>query len=220
MKNIPLSALPHFHGMSSEDPNSFLFEFEILCRNYNYVRDAQKLKLFPAMMKDSALRWFMGLGEHTIRTWEEMRSTFLKKYQEYYRTRDSQNDIFRMQQQEDESLEDYVERFVYNLQKNRNVLNLPTIRTIFLKGILEENIDILNLMAHGDVSYKSFEDIVELCKKYSRSKAKTRKGVRVVKSSSEGITRLELGNLLENFKTDILGTISAQMDTLNIKKKF
>ena len=220
MKNIPPSALPHFHGMSSEDPDSFLFEFDILCRSYNYILDAQKLKLFPATLKESALRWFMGLGEHTIRTWEEMKSAFLKKYQEYCRTRDSRNDIFRMQQQEDESLEDYVERFVYNLQKNRNDLNLATIRTIFLKGILEENIDILNLMASGDVSHKSFEDIVEMCRKYSRSKAKVGKGVRVVKSSSGGITRLELGNLLENFKTDILGTISAQMDTLNIKKKF
>ena len=80
--------------------------------------------------------------------------------------------------------------------------------------------DILNLMASGYVSHKSFKDIVEMCRKYSRSKAKAGKGVRVVKSSSEGITRLELGNLLENFKTGILGTISAQMDTLNIKKKF
>ena len=115
MQNIPPSTLPHFHGMSSEDPDSFLFEFDILCRSYNYVRDAQKLKLFPATLKDPALRWFMGLGEHNIRTWEEMRSAFLNKYQEHCRTRDSQNDIFRMQQQEDESLEDYVERFIYNL---------------------------------------------------------------------------------------------------------
>jgi hypothetical protein len=152
MKNIPPSTLPHFHGMSSKDLDSFLFEFDILRRSYNYVRDAQKIKLFPITLKDSALRWFMGLGEHTIRTWEEMRSAFLKKYQEYCRTRDTQNDIFRMHQQEDESLEDYVKRFVYNLQKNRNDLNLATIRTIFLKGILEENIDILNLMASGDVS--------------------------------------------------------------------
>ena len=75
-------------------------------------------------------------------------------------------------------------------------------------------------MAFGDVSQKSFEDIVKLCRKYSRSKAKAGKGVRDVKSSSGGITRLELGNLLEIFKTDILGTISAQTDTLNIKKKF
>jgi hypothetical protein len=83
MKNIPPSALPHFHGMSSEDPDSFLFEFDILCRSYNYILDAQKLKLFPTTLKESALRWFMGLGEHTIRTWEEMKYAFLKKYQEY-----------------------------------------------------------------------------------------------------------------------------------------
>ena len=30
MKNIPPSALPHFHSMSTEDPDSFLFEFDIL----------------------------------------------------------------------------------------------------------------------------------------------------------------------------------------------
>jgi hypothetical protein len=66
MKNIPLSSLPHFHGMSTEDPDSFLFEFDILCRSYNYTDNAQKLKLFPATLKDSALRWFMSLGEHTI----------------------------------------------------------------------------------------------------------------------------------------------------------
>ena len=40
MKNIPPSSLPHFHGMSTEDPNSFLFEFDILCCSYNYVNDA------------------------------------------------------------------------------------------------------------------------------------------------------------------------------------
>ena len=80
MKNIPASSLPTFYGKSTEDPNTFLFEFDILCRSYNYLQDAQKLKLFPATLKDSALRWFMGLGESTIRTWEEMKSAFLIKY--------------------------------------------------------------------------------------------------------------------------------------------
>jgi hypothetical protein len=153
MKNIPPSALPHFHGMSTEDLDSFLFELYILCRSYNYVNDAQKLQLFPATLKDSALWWFMGLGEHTIRSWDEMKTTFLRKYQEYYRSKDSRNDIFKMQQQEEENLEDYVERFVYNLQKSRhNSLNPNAIRTIFLKGTLEDYIDMLNLMETGDVS--------------------------------------------------------------------
>ena len=59
MKNIPLSTLPNFHGLSSEDPNEFLFKFHILCRSYDYIFDIQKLKYFPAMLKGKALRWFM-----------------------------------------------------------------------------------------------------------------------------------------------------------------
>ena len=62
MKNIPLSSLPTFTGMSTKYRDLFLFEFDILCRISNYSNDAQKLKLFPTAMKDSALRWFMSLG--------------------------------------------------------------------------------------------------------------------------------------------------------------
>jgi hypothetical protein len=40
MKKFPLSTLPTFYGKSSEDPYTFLFEFEILCRSYNYLQDA------------------------------------------------------------------------------------------------------------------------------------------------------------------------------------
>jgi hypothetical protein len=38
-------------------------------------------------------------------------------------------------------------------------------------------------------------------------------------STSGGVTKVELGNLLENFKTDLLGTIGSQLDTLKIKRK-
>jgi hypothetical protein len=31
MKNILPSALPNFHGFPSEDPDTFLFEFDVLC---------------------------------------------------------------------------------------------------------------------------------------------------------------------------------------------
>ena len=83
MKNIPPSSLPTFYGKSNEDPNTFLFEFDILCRSYNYLQDAHKLKLFPTKLKDSTLIWFMGLGEYSIKTQKSMKTTFLWKYQEY-----------------------------------------------------------------------------------------------------------------------------------------
>jgi hypothetical protein len=82
MKTIPLSTLATFYGKSSEDPDTFLFEFDILCRSYNNLQYAQKLKIFPATLKDSALIWFMGLGESSIRSWEATKDTFLNKYQD------------------------------------------------------------------------------------------------------------------------------------------
>ena len=81
MKNILFSSLPHLHGISTECLDSFLFEFDILCRSYNYLDNSKKLKLFLATLKDSALRWFMSLGEHTILSCDGMNETFLQKYQ-------------------------------------------------------------------------------------------------------------------------------------------
>ena len=40
MKNIPHSTLPNFYGLPSEDPDTFLFEFDVLCRSYDYINDA------------------------------------------------------------------------------------------------------------------------------------------------------------------------------------
>ena len=115
MKNIPPSALPHFHGKVHEDPDSFLFEFDILCRSYDYSTNAQKLRLFPVTLKDLALCWFMGLGGNTINSWDQMKRVFLSKYQEYCKTRDMQDEIFIVIQDDDEILEDYLEIFLYIL---------------------------------------------------------------------------------------------------------
>ena len=56
MKNISHLALPHFHGLTTEDPDTFLFEFAVLFRTYDYAEDEQKLKLFPSILKDASLR--------------------------------------------------------------------------------------------------------------------------------------------------------------------
>ena len=86
MKSINLHHIPTFHGLTTEDPDAFLFEFDVLCRGYDYTTDPQKLKLFPSTLKGTTLRWFMGLGGGTINNWEEMKNMFLKKYQDYCQT--------------------------------------------------------------------------------------------------------------------------------------
>ena len=111
MKNIPPSILPNLYVTSTEDLDSFLFEFDVLCRLYEYTDDTQKLRLFRATLKGASLKWFMGLGVNTIVYWIDIKNIFFKKYQPYCRTRDSKDDIFRMTQREDENLEVYFERF-------------------------------------------------------------------------------------------------------------
>ena len=72
MKNISPSALPHFHGLTTGDPDTFLIDFVVIYQTYDYAEDEQKLKLFPSTLKDAALRWFMGLPGNSITTWVQM----------------------------------------------------------------------------------------------------------------------------------------------------
>ena len=82
-------------------------------------------------------------------------------------------------------------------------------------------------MAGGDISHKTFAQINEMCKNYSRSRGEVMKNNREPFSrnvrgnipSSGGVTRVELGKLLENFKIDILGGMGSQLDALQAKKR-
>jgi len=40
MKNISLSILPIFYGLRSEDLETFLLDFEVLCGTYDYLEDS------------------------------------------------------------------------------------------------------------------------------------------------------------------------------------
>ena len=45
MKIIPLSTFPNFHGLSTKDPDEFLFDFYILYRSYDYTTKEKKVKI-------------------------------------------------------------------------------------------------------------------------------------------------------------------------------
>ena len=114
----------------------------------------------------------MGLEDDSITTWDDMKRSFLKKYHAYCKNKNAKEDIFTMHQREDKNLEDFVERFLYNLQKTKHTtLNDDTIKTLFLRGVRYEYADLLNLMGSRDVYELPLADIYNLCNKYSRSKS-------------------------------------------------
>lgn len=80
-----------------------------MCQGYDYTNDPQKLNLFPSILKGATLWWFMGLRGGTIISWDQMKETFLTRYQDYCWSRDLREEIFKMMSKEDETLEEYVE---------------------------------------------------------------------------------------------------------------
>ena len=79
-------------------------------------------------------------------------------------------------------------------------------------------------MGKGDIYQESFADIIDLRIRSSRDSTRIKPAehdqfAREDKIPSEGVTRVRIGNLFENFKTDILGTLTTQLDILQAKQK-
>ena len=205
-KSIPPHVLPNFHDLENEDPYVFLFQFKVLCRGYGYCDNDQKLNVFPLTLKGIALQWFMNLGENCIQTWEDMKYVFLKRYQDYCKVNE---DIFEMKQGEEESMEEYMEFFQYNLQRSKQrKLGKETLKTILLKGIQDEYLEILNVMGTGNVFQLAYDDICELCGRYSKRNFKTGENssnpsFQYLKSPARPrVIGAEINNLFEISKAD------------------
>ena len=126
-----------------------------------------------------------------------------------------------------ETLEEYFEQFQYNLQRYPYAsLPLPdnVLKITRIRGMKEKWIETLNIMGKGDIDQENFANIIDLCIKSSRGSTRLKPAehdryVRDNRILAEEVTRAEIGNLLENFKTDILGTLTTQLDIMQAKQK-
>jgi len=130
-----------------------------------------------------------------------------------------------MIQVEYESFEDYVERFHYNLQKSKHkYLGKKNLKTLLLKGIKDELLELLILIGKGDAFQLSYDDVCELCIRYSGGISKVGKNSRDVcfffsKSATRtGDIRAEINVLVENFKVDFISSLSSKLDALQVQK--
>lgn len=150
-----------------------------------------------------------------------MRRVFLSKYQEYYRTWDMQGESFTIIQDDDEMLQDYLERFLYILQRSKLRLDPNTIITLFLRGLTDNARNNLKLLGQGVISQQNFDQICELCQKFSRNQYRSGRGTRnknrKTKSTNAMIVGLE--NKMENMKIDIMNIVNKQLDSLTFQQK-
>ena len=75
-------------------------------------------------------------------------------------------------------------------------------KLVFLRGIKEDCLEALDLMVSGDVYQYSWDDLKKIYFNYSRSAMKKGRGNWSLntKGTSQGISKLEISNLLIDFK--------------------
>lgn len=77
----------------------------------------------------------MGLAGNGITTWAQMQQAFNRKYHDYYRSKETKGEIFRMTMGNDESLEDYEERFQLSYKRARCTLDPESLKLVLLRGV-------------------------------------------------------------------------------------
>ena len=83
MKSEMIRLLPVYHGVESDNPYSFMRDFEDVCSGFLSTGSPLHiicLVLFPFALKEKAKIWFHSLAPNSIFTWEDMRNEFLNKF--------------------------------------------------------------------------------------------------------------------------------------------
>jgi len=121
----------------------------------------------------------------------------------------------------DESLEDYEERFQLSYKRARCTVDPKSMKLVPFRGIWEDLLDTLHLLAGGDIYQLSYEDIKTIFRNHSRSAKKKGRGSQPIANTSSSNLSIkgEIGHMIEDFKSEMLQILAMQMDTLHIKRK-
>ncbi|CAN6580970.1 unnamed protein product [Malus baccata var. baccata] len=114
LKSSLLHHIPKYHGLSMEDPNKHLKEFEVVFSSMTPVNvdgNILKMKAFPFSLMDKAKDWLYELAPGTVTSWESMKRAFLEKFFPTSRIILLRKKISGIQQEEGESFPTYYERF-------------------------------------------------------------------------------------------------------------
>lgn len=88
---------------------------------------------------------------------------------------------------------------------------------ILLRAMRDDCINVLNLLGRGDISKESYDDIIQVYLRCSRGAMKNGARTRDISAREQNQHMVELlgiGNLFENFKIDIISSLSSQLDVL------
>ena len=80
-----------------------------------------------------------------------------------------------MSARDNETLEEYVERFQYNLQRSPyTMLSKDILKATMIKWMKEEWVETLSINGEGDISQEEYDEIISLCIRCSMASMRNR----------------------------------------------
>ncbi|KAM2301658.1 hypothetical protein FF1_032387 [Malus domestica] len=153
LKSSLLHHIPKYHGLSMEDPNKHLKEFEVVCSSMTPVNVdgcILKMKAFPFSVMDKAKDWLYELAPGTVTSWESMKRAFLEKFFPTSRIILLRKKISGIQQEEGESFPTYYERFKSRLAScPQHQMKEELLLQYFYEGLLPLERQMLDASAGG-----------------------------------------------------------------------
>ncbi|KAM2542200.1 hypothetical protein TB2_021662 [Malus domestica] len=153
LKSSLLHHIPKFHGLSMEDSNKHLKEFEVVCSSMTPVTvdgSILKMKAFPFSLMDKAKDWLYELAPGTVTSWESMKRAFLEKFFPTSRIILLRKKISGIQQDEGESFPTYYERFKSLVAScPQHQMKEELLLQYFYKGLLPLERQMLDASAGG-----------------------------------------------------------------------
>ncbi|CAN6679380.1 unnamed protein product [Malus baccata var. baccata] len=114
LKSSLLHHIPKYHGLSMEDHNKHLKEFEVVCSSMTPINvdgNILMMKAFPFSLLEKAKDWLYELAPGTVTSWDSMKRAFLEKFFPTSRVILLRKRISGIQQNQGESFSSYYERF-------------------------------------------------------------------------------------------------------------
>ncbi|KAH7281883.1 hypothetical protein KP509_35G000800 [Ceratopteris richardii] len=134
--SVHLGDFTKFSGTWDEDPDSFIQLFEVTCEANDVVDQDQRLRIFLAILRDEAAKWYGNLTPQERGTYQMLKEAFLAKFrrQGFQDRLAQQMDYLR--QGVNESIDNYIQRMETLVRKmGANAPNDETLKRRFISGL-------------------------------------------------------------------------------------
>jgi len=115
------------------DPNVWLEDYRLACRAGGATDDLFVIQYLPIYLADSARAWLEYLPPCCIHTWADLKQIFVCNFQGIYKHPGNARDLKSCKQKPDESLHDYIHRFLNQCNQLPDIVDADVIGA-FISG--------------------------------------------------------------------------------------